>query len=72
VEVSAKRSRPLVAPARASEMSSASSKCTTMVSAAMIVGVADDRADTEKMSRGGSALTDDTDEAVRATGPFSP
>ena len=38
----------------------------------MIVGVAYDSADTEKISSGGSALTDDTDEAVKATGPFSP
>lgn len=58
--------------ARASAMSSASSRCTTIVDAATIVGVADDRLDTEKISRGGSAETDDTDDAVRATGPCSP
>ena len=40
--------------------------------AATIVGVADDRLETEKISSGGSAETDDTDEAVRATGPCSP
>ncbi len=35
-------------------------------------GVADERLEIEKMSSGGSTDTDDTDEAVRATGPSSP
>ena len=42
---------------------------TTSVSAVRIVGAADDISETEKTKTGGSALTENTELAVIATGP---
>src|SRR6187431_1223067 len=67
--VCSKRSIPLVAPSFATSMSCASRKCTTTVSARESTSDADDSAETEKISNGGSALTEATDVAVSATGP---
>ncbi|GAA5212152.1 hypothetical protein GCM10025774_35680 [Microbacterium kyungheense] len=43
-----------------------------MLSAFAIAGVDDESEDSENTSSGGSALTDATEVAVSATGPFSP
>src|SRR5689334_8796055 len=64
-----KRSAPGVAPNFAKSTSCASSRCTTTVWARESTSDAEDSAETEKISNGGSALTDTTDDTVSATGP---